>query len=145
MSESGSPQSQQHEGTPIAGKPTSFEPFITTRTRGEDRKAAIQSEITGCVVGPVNAEKFLDKYLPTMPARRLPAFVKEISALQKKMNQISRESPMYDIWVTIDVQSYSFLPNLPLFRLRHLVIIARMLGDHQGTNRVNHRCVAGAS
>ncbi len=154
MSESESSQSQQREGTPIAGKPTSFEPFITTRTRGEDRKAAIQSEIARCVVGPVNAKDFVNKYLPTVPAGKIPPFAKVIPALQKQMRKIKRELPMYDIWVIIDVQSCSFPPNLPLFRLRRLVLIARIhplrrernpLGNHRRMNRANRQCAPGAS
>ena len=67
---------------------------------------AMPFEIAGCVVGPISAQVFLDRYLPqasppSSPKR--PNHKGPMTELAREMSGITREIQMYDKRVIINI------------------------------------------
>ena len=91
------------DGTPLIGKHASSLPFTSTHIMRDERVTAMRYEITGRVVGPVPAQKFLDRYLPSPNAPSLPDHKGPMSRLAQEMSNVKKETQMYGIWVIITV------------------------------------------
>jgi hypothetical protein len=89
------------EGTPLMGKHASSLPFTSTHIMRDERVTAMRYEITGRVVGPVLAQEFLDRYLPSVNVPSLPDHKGPMTRLAQEMSQVKKETQMYDIWVII--------------------------------------------
>ncbi len=69
----------------------------------DERVTAMRYEITGRVVGPVPAQEFLDRYLPSASVPSLPDHKGPMTKLAEEMSKVKKETQMYDIWVIITV------------------------------------------
>ena len=94
------------EGTPLTGKLASSLAFTSTHLNPDKRVTAMQSEITGRIVGPISAQEFLDRYLPQSSppsAPERPDHERLMTGLAQEMSEVKREIQMYDKWVIINI------------------------------------------